>query len=170
MAERNKMQLYKIDKAIENAIELGTDPETGELLNVEELESLLIEKQTKTENIALWIKNLRAEIEAMKAERDAFNQRIKTAQNKMDSLKDYLQFCLNGEKFETERVKISYRRSEQVAISDEAAFIDWASKSGDNFLRFKNPEIDKTKLKDELKAGFEIPFASIEVKQNLQIK
>lgn len=164
------MQLYKIDKAIEDAINLGTDPETGELLNVDELESLLIEKQTKTENIALWIKNLRSDIEAMKAERDSFNQRIKTATNKMESLKDYLAFCLNGEKFETERVKVSYRRSEQVTISDEAAFLDWAMKSGDSFLRYKTPEIDKTKVKDELKAGFEIPYATIEEKQNLQIK
>lgn len=164
------MQLYKIDKAIEDAINLGTDPETGELLNVDELESLLIEKQTKTENIALWIKNLRSDIEAMKAERDSFNQRIKTATNKMESLKDYLAFCLNGEKFETERVKVSYRKSEQVSISDEAAFIDWAMKSGDLFLRYKTPEIDKTKVKDELKAGFEIPYATIEEKQNLQIK
>lgn len=164
------MQLYKIDKAIEEAINNGTDPETGELIDVGDLEALLLEKQTKTENIALWIKNLRSDIEALKAERDSFNQRIKTATNKMESLKDYLAFCLNGEKFETEKVKISYRRSEQVAITDEAAFIDWASKSGDSFLRYKTPEIDKTKLKDELKAGFEIPFASIEVKQNLQIK
>ena len=164
------MQLYKIDKAIEEAINLGTDPETGELLNVDELEALMIEKQTKTENIALWIKNLRSDIEAMKAERDSFNQRIKTATNKMESLKDYLAFCLNGEKFETERVKVSYRKSEQFSISDEAAFILWAQTGGDSFLRYKTPEIDKTKIKDVLKAGFEVPFATIEEKQNLQIK
>jgi len=165
------MQLYKIDKAIEHAIENAVDPETGELLSIDDVEALMVEKNEKIENIACWIKNLKSDIEALKAERDSFNQRIKTATNKMESLKQYLEFCLNGDKFESEKCKISYRRSEVVDIKDEAAFIQWAQTAGDEFLRYKTPDIDKTSLKDALKSGlYDIPYAAIVEKQNMQIK
>jgi len=166
------MQLYKIDDAIRQAIEMGTDPETGELLSTDEVEALLVEKQTKTENIACWIKNLRSDLTALKAERDSFNARIKQTQNKLDSLTNYLEFCLNGEKFESERCKISYRRSESVEIAenDLMNFIDWAEKTDDTLLRYKAPEVDKTHLKELMKQGFDVPYAKLVEKQNIQIK
>lgn len=166
------MQLYKIDDAIREAVELGTDPETGELLNADELEALVVEKNTKIENIACWIKNLKSDLTALKAERDSFNQRIKTTQNKLDSLSQYLEFCLNGDKFESDKCKISYRRSESVEINEKniPAFIEWAEQNHETCLRYKTPDIDKASVKDLLKAGFDVPYAAIVSKLNMQIK
>ena len=164
------MQLYKIDKAIEEAINLGTDLETGELLSIDEVEALMLEKQTKIENIACWIKNLKSDLEALKAERDSFNQRIKQTNTKLVSLTAYLEFCLNGEKFESEKCKITYRKSETVEIENEPAFLGWAEEYGDEYLRYKTPEIDKTKLKESIKHGAEIPFVELKEHQNMQIK
>jgi hypothetical protein len=164
------MQLYKIDSAIEEAINLGTDPETGELLNIDEVESLLIEKQTKIENIACWIKNLKSDVEALKAERDAFNDRIRTTTNKLVSLEAYLTFCLDGEKFESDKCKITYRKSESLDVVNETALIEWAEANDSTILRYKAPEIDKTKVKNLLKQGFEVPFAELKESQNIQIK
>lgn len=163
------MQLYKIDKAIEDAINLGTDLETGELLSIDEVEALMLEKQTKIENIACWIKNLKSDLEALKAERDSFNQRIKQTNTKLVSLMAYLEFCLNGEKFESEKCKITYRKSETVEIDNERMFMEWAEQN-DTCLRYTAPEIDKAKVKDLLKKGEEIPYARLEEHQNMQIK
>ena len=166
------MQLYKIDDAIRQAIELGTDPETGELLSVDEVEALLVERSTKIENIACWIKNLKSDLTALKAERDTFNQRIKQTQNKLDSLTSYLEFCLNGEKFESDKCKVSYRRSESVEISEQNMneFISWAQSNNDSVLRYKAPEVDKTAVKELLNKGVDIPFAALVTKNNIQIK
>ena len=44
------MKLYEIDKEVERLIEEGMDPETGELLSVDAIEALLMEKETKCDN------------------------------------------------------------------------------------------------------------------------
>ena len=52
------MTLYEIDDAILNCI----DEETGEIIDAEQLDKLYMEKEEKLENIALWIKDLKAEV------------------------------------------------------------------------------------------------------------
>ena len=49
--------LFEIDKAIEAFFEENVDPETGELLNIEQLDELNLAREQKCENIALLIKN-----------------------------------------------------------------------------------------------------------------
>ena len=46
------MTLYEIDAAILAAIANGTDPETGEINNLDELMGLQMERDQKIENIA----------------------------------------------------------------------------------------------------------------------
>ena len=69
----------------------------------------------------------------------------------------------DGEKFETARVRLSWRSSESV----EGSGIDALP---DEYLRFKDPEPDKTKIKAALKAGVELKGCTLVAKQNLQIK
>ena len=67
------MKLYEIDQAIMDCI----DMETGEIVNEELLNDLQMERDAKIENVALWIKELKAEAEALKAEKLAFAERQK---------------------------------------------------------------------------------------------
>ena len=60
--------LYEIDTQITECF----DADTGELLDAEKLENLMIEKENKLENVALWIKNLKADAAMYKAEKTAF--------------------------------------------------------------------------------------------------
>lgn len=76
------MNLYEIDAAITACI----DPETGELIDEAALVSLQMERADKIRNVALWVKNLNASVVALKAERDAFDERLKAAQKKADAL------------------------------------------------------------------------------------
>jgi outer membrane murein-binding lipoprotein Lpp len=91
------MNLYQINEEIEKCI----DTETGEILDLEALDKLAMERDTKIENLACWYKNLMADAEALKAEKNAFAKRENAAKNKADSIKRYLSSVLDGEKFAT---------------------------------------------------------------------
>lgn len=108
------MTLYEIDAAMQECI----DPETGEV-DADHIEALAMERDKKIENIALWIINIKADIETAKAEIDRLTTLKRTAENKAESLKNLLQYTLNGEKFKTGRCSISYRKSTSVVIDNE---------------------------------------------------
>jgi hypothetical protein len=153
------MTLYEIENEILECV----DMESGEIFDIEKFEALSLERDVKVENICLWIKNLKAEVEALKAEKEAFAQRQKSVENKMESLKKYITNYLAGTPFKSAKVQVSFRKSESVEIVDGAIIPD-------EFLRFKEPEVNKTELKKALKAGTQIDGVSIVENQNIQIK
>lgn len=154
--------LYELSSELAN-FELEIDEETGEVLNADQLEGIEMERNAKIENICLWIKNLKSDAAAYKAEKDSFEKKRKTAENKAEALKKYVQFVLAGEKFKTGKVSVSYRKSESVECAD-------VLKVPDDYLRYKDPELDKTKAKEALKAGIEIEGCKLVEKQNMQIR
>lgn len=161
------MTLYEINQAILDTI----DPETGEIVDVEKLSELQMEREQKLEGVALWVKNLNAEAEAYKAEKEAFAEREKVAKNKAESLKKWLAYALNGQKMSTQKVAISFRKSESVEIEDEERVITYAQKNGrDDLLSYKAPTVNKSAIKAVIKTGKKIPGAVLVEKQNIQIK
>ena len=157
------MTLFEINKAILE-FDYEIDEETGEILNAEALDALQLAREEKIEGVGLWIKNLQAEAEAVKKEKDAMAERQRRLEKKAESLKDYLAYALQGEKFSTPRIAMSWRKSESVLIPDEALLDDRFV----NITMIKKP--DKKLIKDTLKAGREVPGAELVTKQNLQIK
>ena len=151
--------LYEINAEIESCV----DMETGEILDIEKLEKLQIEFDEKVENIALWIKNLNAEAEAVKKEKNALAARQKACENKEQDLRNYLSSFLNGQKFKTARVSISYRKSESVEVSDISAL-------DPEYYKVIQPEADKTKIKNAIKNGMSLAGVSLIEKQNIQIR
>ena len=89
-------------------------------------------------------------------------------EKKAEQLKDYVNQALQGNKFSTSKVAISYRKSTAVEVDDE--FIDYAMKNNDRLLTFKKPEANKTVIKDMLKDGVEIPHATLIERNNMSIK
>lgn len=153
------MNLYEIDSAIMDCV----DVETGEIFDEAKFEELKLTRDAKIENVCLWIKNLKAEAEALKQEKDAFAQRQKATENKMESLKRYISGYLEGTPFNSAKVQVSFRKSEALEISEGAVIPD-------EFLRFKEPEVNKTELKKALKQGQHFDGVSIVENQNIQIK
>ena len=153
------MKLYEIDQAIMDCI----DMETGEIINEELLNDLQMERDAKIENVALWIKELKAEAEALKAEKLAFAERQKVAENKMESLKKWLAYALDGQAFKTVRASVTFRKSQAVEVADI-----W--KLDENYLRYKEPEADKTAIKEALKAGQTVAGATLVENTSVIIK
>ena len=73
--------LYEISQEIMDAV----DFETGEILDPEALDALIMERDKKIENIACWIKNLTSDAAAYKAEKDVFAERQKQAEAEADN-------------------------------------------------------------------------------------
>lgn len=153
------MKLYEINEAIMACL----DAETGEIVDAEKLEELLIAKEEKIENVALWYKNLCAEAKAYKEEKDSFAAKQKAAEAKAESLKNWLDYVLGGESFKTTKVTMSYRKSEQVVIDDIAAL-------DSRFIKVAEPTADKVEIKKALKAGEELAGCHLETKNNISIK
>ena len=154
------MTLYEIDQAILDTI----DPETGEIVDIEKLSELQMQREAKIENVALWVKNLKAEASAYKAEKDAFAEREKVAKEKIEKLSEWLTGALNGEKLTSNRVAISFRKSESVKITDIDAI------PNDYIVETITESPDKAAIKAALKNGLDVPGCELELKNNLQIK
>lgn len=157
------MKLYEIDKAILE-FEFIYDEETGEILNAEELDDLKMARETKLENIGLYVKNLEAEAKAIKEEEAALAERRKRKEHKAENLKEYLAYALGGQKFETPRIAYSWRRSESIQIADNAQIPN-------EYLKVKTvTEPNKPMLKKAIKGGESFQGVTLVEKQNLQIK
>lgn len=159
--------LYEIEQSILNCI----DTETGEIIDAEKLNELMMEREVKIENVALWVKNLLSDADAFEAEKDAFAEREKAARTKAENLKQWLSIALDGQKFSTSKVQVSFRGSEAVEIEDEKKFVDWAwDNERDDLLTYKDPTPNKTAIKQLLKSGGTLDGVSIVKNQNIQIK
>lgn len=158
------MSIYEIDDAITSLV----DMETGEIEDEKRFDELQMERSKKVENIGLLLKNTVAEAKAIKEEEQALSARRKTAENKAERLKNLLAYALHGEKFSTPKLKVSYRKSRVVNIDPQ--FIEWAESNADDLLTHSEPKVNKTAVRDAIDSGRDIKFATIETKQNMQVK
>ena len=166
------MKLYEIAadyRELLEAIEAGEIPEES----IEDtLESITTVLEDKADNIACFIKNLTAEVDAIKAEEQKLAKRRKAKERQIVRVTNYLANTLLASGYtsvETTRNKISFRGSEAVAIPDERAFIEWATKEHDELLTYGKPTVNRTAVKAALDSGAEISGAYIERRQNIQI-
>ena len=153
------MTIYEIDEAILSCIDL----ETGEIIDTEQLYKLTMEREAKLENVACWIKELKVEAEALKAEKQRLAERQKVAENKMESLKNYLAYALDGQAFKTVRASVTFRKSQAVEIAD-------IYKLDENYLRYKEPEADETAIKEAIKQGKTVAGATLVENTSVIIK
>lgn len=130
------------------------------------LEGIEGEFNAKAENIGVYIKQLKAEKEAIDAEIKSLRTRSAAKERQMDSLKDYLINCMDEmqlAKIDQPRAKISIRNNaESAQILDEKALIEWAqTHDRDDLLTYHTPDVSKTAVKNAIKSGEEIPGASV---------
>ena len=159
--------LFEIDAEIESCIKLESgdfvNTETGEIIDIAALDALKMERDKKVRNIACWIRNLDAEIKGLEEQEKTFRSRKTAKKNKMEQLKSYLAAYLNGKKWENKEVVVSWRKSESVEVTDMKQLSSY-------YLRYKEPEVNKTLLKADLKAGVVLNGAELVTKNNMSVK
>lgn len=157
------MTLYEINERMIAFLEENVDPETGEVLNLETLAGLQIERSEKLENYALAIKNLDAEITALKSESDKLDERRRHSERTRDRLKSILLEELHGEKLSTSRVRITYRKSQSTEVLDISVIPE-------KFLIPQPPKPDKTAIKAAINAGEAVSGAELRESVSIIIK
>lgn len=162
------MRLYEIDDMIQDTIAMAVDPETGEINEeyMAALDALEMQRDRKIENIACLIKNLRADAEAIKAEKDALQKRQKAAESRVESLTRFLSAYLNGERFASPRAAVTWRKSQRVELDPGMTVYDIDT----HYIKYSEPTLAKTEISKALKEGVSIPGVHLEETLNMTIK
>lgn len=157
------MTLYDYIKEIEEIIVSSTD-EDGVISDdvMEKLDALELEKADKVDNCIKYYKSRKAMAEALKAEKMAIARRQQIAENDAERMRDYLAYCLGGEKWESIAGKVSYRKSKAVEIDD-------LEQIPEEYLKY-DVKADKTAIKKELEQGATIIGCHLEENTSTIIK
>lgn len=161
------MNLYEINTQLAN-YHMEFDEETGEWINEGDLDALQMARDEKVENLCLWVKNLKAEANAIKTEEQNLADRRKLIEKKADRLEKYIASALGNESFSTPRVAVTFRKSTSVDIKDEYLIPD----------RFMSVSVVRKPIKANIKKYLEeleakeesVPWAKLDRKYNMSIK
>lgn len=138
------------------------------------LEAVEGEFDVKAENLACYIKQLKAEAETLKKEKLAFTKRQAQKEKQAEKLTKYLLSSMQAAgktKIDMPRAVITVKRNApSLVISDELGLVDWLMKNNDKLLKYEMPTVKKAEVKKQLKAGEEIPFVQLESKSSVIIK
>ena len=159
------MRLYEIDTNLRSLWDKIAEQE-GELTeeDIQALNELEIALNDKLEGYGVIIRELNAEIEECNSEIKRITEIAKHKKNASERLKKTLQeYMLNNEldKFESLKVKISFRKSQSLEIEEGAELPD-------DLMRIKK-EPDKTAIKEYIVNGGELKGVFLLDKKNIQI-
>lgn len=162
------MNLFQIEEAITNCVKLDgredyVDVSTGEIIDIEAIKALEMERDKKIRNIACWIRNLESDEKQLAEQEKIFKERKQAAARKKESLKSYLASFLHGQKWKNNEVNITWKKSYPVEITD-------IKKLSSYYLRYKEPEVNKILLGNDLKAGIKIDGAVLIEKNNMSVR
>ena len=168
------MKLYEITAQYQRLMDDIAEGNIPEEAVKDTLDAVEGEFDLKMDNLACYVKSVNAEAAAIKNEIAALTERMKSKQAEADRLIEYMygEMCKVGKtKVETARCKLTIKQNpEAVTISDNAAFIEWAQINNDSLLTYAQPTINKTKIKETIKAGETVPMCSITRNQRLEMK
>jgi hypothetical protein len=156
---QNKFQLI-IAEVINNEGEITPELETALTINKEQL-------QSKAIDYSYVIKSLDSDCDAIDVELKRLQQLKKVRSNLADRLKNTVSSAMQlyeVDKIETALIKLSFRNSESVEITNE-------SQLDACFIVTKTVTTpDKKAIKDAIKSGVFVEGATISYNKNLQIK
>lgn len=159
------MKLYEIEAVYQSLMDRAEENE-GDITDfVHEFEEIRAEFKDKAENYWRMIKNLTAEADALKAEKQRLEKKQKAKENAVQFLKDRLADSMRfmGEdNVKTIFGSLSFRRSESVDIVSEELLPE------EYFKVVKTPV--KTAISDAIKQGKEVPGAVIKENYSLQVR
>ena len=161
------MKLYEIPYAIRDALDrIEVDEDTGEILNADALRDAEAQAAEKLEATGLYVRELQAEAEAVKAEADRMIARAHALAKKSDTIKQLMLAALPavGGKVKTARVTVSIRTTQAVAV-DEGANLPEAYTTVKTTV---SP--NKVAIKQALLDGVEVPGCELIERESVSIR
>ena len=164
------MHLYEMAqeyRKIQQAIEDGEIPDEA---IADTLESVALPIEEKVDNLATWVKELDGDINTLSEEIKRLQARKKAMENLKNRIIESIKFAMvttNRYMYEGKN-RVKARPSKKVVVYDLWALLN--SPDADNYLRYKDPEINKVAIGDALKNGIEVKGCALEDNVTVQIK
>lgn len=162
--------LYELTGNYVTLMDMLDDPDVDPITLMDTLDAVEGELDEKAENYGRIIRNLEAEAKALKEEVDRLSRRKKTIDNNIDSLKKRLQMAMeltNRPKIDTPLFKFYIQKNAPSVVVD----LDDLQDMPMEYLTYHEPTVNKTALKDALKAGLDLTgIAHLEQSQSLRIR
>jgi hypothetical protein len=162
------MTLYELTSEYMELLAMLEDPDTDEAVILDTLEGVGGELEEKADNYARVMRQMDADATAIKAEEDRLYRRRTTIENRIKNMKSRLQGMMEitgKKKIKTELFSFGIQKNPASVVIDDEKMIPG------EFLIPQAPKIDKTAIKDALKAGVDMAgIAHLEQTQSLRIR
>lgn len=164
------MNIFDLSEQYVKFAAVAEDKELPPEAVADTFEALDGEFDDKADNLACIIKELTAAAKDIKEQEDALKARRRAKENAAERIKSLLSMSMQRigrERIDTARNLITFRKSTGLRIEDEDDFVQ---RHRDLCKVETVVTIPKKEITDRLKAGEEISGATLETRQNLQIK
>lgn len=164
------LTLYQISDQYLADMQKLQDMELDEQTFLDTLEGLSGELEVKATNVAMFIRNLEASADAIKAAEKAMAERRKSIEAKAERIRQYLLENMQRtgiSKIESPYFALSIRKNPPAVDVIDQSLIP------DEYFDIPEPPaptLNKARLKDDLKAGVIVEGAQLSQGQSLQIK
>ena len=152
--------------------EQGELTEEQEQMLKEALDNLKEDIEYKLEGYCKVRANFKADIEAIKAEKKRLDDKQKALEKRIESLESAMKMAILAVKPDEPKIKtplfsLSVRTNPEKVVMD----VEDINLIPEAYLKFKEPEPDKTKLKEDIQAGKDLSgIAHLERTQSVIIK
>ena len=161
------MKLYELTQNYLNLQELLENEEIPKEMITEALDNVGEELEAKAENIAKLIKTLEVDITGYKAEELRLSNKRKSLENRVKSLKEYLDNAMKvtgKTKFKGKLFSFSIQKNTpSVNVLDEKLIPE-------EYFIPQEPALDKKRLLSDLKSGIKVEGAEIKQTESLRIR
>lgn len=128
------------------------------------------ELSAKLEGYCKFIKNLESDIAGLKAEEKRLAEKRRVMENTIERAKFAMQMAMNAsgnKKMPCGSFTVSLQKNPESVVMDE----QYIENIPEEYLKYKDPEIDRAKIKEHLKAGVNLEgIAHLEQSEGLRIR
>lgn len=162
--------IYELTADIQLLWNLMDEGEIDDETLIDAMQNSQEELSYKLEGYCKFIKNLEAEVKAFKEEEQRLAARRKTRENTIDRAKKAMQMAMEAageKKIPCGVFTVSLQKNPERVILDQLEITNVPTE----YLKYKEPEIDKAKIKEDLKAGKNLEgLAHLEQDEGLRIR
>ena len=162
--------LYELTAEYQALLMMAEEEDTDEQAILDTMEGLEGEIEDKAQGYACVMRQISADIEAVKAEIDRLKKRKETMENNITNMKKVLQYSMEAvgkTKFKTPLFSFGIQNNPPSVVLDE----QYIENIPEEYLIPQEPKIDRQKIKEDIKAGKDLEgLAHLEQTQSLRIK
>ena len=164
------MTLYELTEQLQKLYEIAEDPDTDPEIIADTMEAVEGDFETKADGYAMVIKQLNADAKAVKEEIDRLTARKKALENSAERITNNLQAAMiaaSKPKFKTTLFSFGIQKNPASVVMDTTDVF----KIPQAFITIPDPVINKSAIKDALKAGENLEgIAHLEQGEKLRIR